>query len=44
MLERATFVPDHLFIIPLKDIGHDDAALGCGRSVPIKQGLGLFGA
>jgi len=36
-------VPDQLFVIPLEDIGHDDTCLGRGRSVPIKQGLGLFG-
>ncbi len=36
-------VPGQSFVIPLENIGHDDAALGCGRSMLIKQGLGLDG-
>jgi hypothetical protein len=36
-------VPDQPFIIPLENIGHDDAALGRSRGVPVEQCLGLVG-
>jgi hypothetical protein len=29
-------VPDQPFIIPLENIGHDDAALGRSRGVPVE--------
>ena len=36
-------VPDKPFVIPLENIGHDDAALSFGGGVPVEQGLGLVG-